>query len=134
VKASKLGKGARGPWEDCSAEFVKMARAKGNPDVVGGYRNRTFVVQRRQYEAHPGIDLLTVSRHDGGNVHPGWSTLQAVKEALAPNGPNRFGLEIFPPARFVVDNRPMWHVWVMPIGWQPGFGFHSEQDGGGLKI
>ncbi len=130
----RLGKGARGPWENCSVGFVKMARREGNVDVVGGYRNRTFIVQRRQYAAHPGMDLLTVQRHDGGNVHPGWSTLQAIKEELAPDGPERFAVEVFPPARFLVANRPMWHVWVLPIGRELGFGFHPEQEGGGLKI
>jgi hypothetical protein len=130
----KLGRGGEGPWEDRSEMFIKLARSEGNKDVVAGHLNRDYAVQRRQYVSHPGIDLLTVMRHDKANQHPGWAVLQSIKNKLAPDGTERFGMEVFPPARFVIDNSHLWHVWVMPLGWEPGFGFHSDQKGGGLKI
>jgi hypothetical protein len=70
-----------------------------------------------------------VARHNGANVHPGWSALQSIKDQLAPRGHERFGLEVFPPTELIVDNAPLWHVWVMPVGWEPGFGLHDEQEG-----
>ena len=129
--SKRLGKGGEGPWEDRTAKFVKSARFStgGKTAVVAGHLNQTFSVQRRQYREHPGIDVLTIGRHNGANVHPGWAVLQRIKDQLAPSGPERFGLEVYPPTALVVDNAPLWHVWVMPLGWEPGFGLHADQVG-----
>jgi hypothetical protein len=135
----RLGTGTESPWEDCTASFVSMSREQGNPHVVAAHRNLSYIVQRRQYPEHPGFDLLTVSRQhhtDDTPVdqHPGWKHLQSIKDRFAPDGMDRFGVEVFPPRRFVVDNCDLWHVWVYPLGVELGFGFHPEQEGGGLRI
>lgn len=128
----KLGTGGSGPWENRTHRLGEIPGQ--NPFIVAGHLNAEHSVQRFQYPEHPGVDLLTVRRHDGGDQHPGWKALQSIKNVLAPDGTERFGFEHFPPARWVIDNYNLWHIWVMPIGWQPGVGIHPEQEGGGLRV
>lgn len=130
----KLGTGADSPWEDCTLSPVMVAQREANPTIVAAHRNLTYVVHRRQYPELEGFDLLTVKRQDETDQHPGWKHLQSIKDRLAPDGTERFGIEVFPPRRFVVDNYDLWHVWVYPVGVELGFGFHPEQEGGGLRI
>lgn len=127
VLPGALGLGGDGPWED----RVDLIRAEHpNDAVVGGYLNAEHSVQLYQHPELPGIDHLIVRRHDGQHRHPGWAALQAIKDAIAPNGPERFAVEVFPPTDLVIDNHPLWHLWVMQQGWEPGFGLHSAQAGG----
>jgi len=130
----KLGTGTESPWQDCTVPAIDLARRQGNDTVVAAHRNLTYIVHRRQYRELPGFDLLTVKRQDETAQHPGWKHLQAIKDRLAPDGMERFGVEVFPPRQFVVDNYDLWHVWVYPLGHELGFGFHPGQQGGGLRI
>lgn len=130
---SKLGTGSSGPWENRS-HVIKLGRHP-NSAAVGLHLNAEFAVQRFRYPEHPGWDLLTVNRQDETDSrHPGWKVLQGIKDRLAPDGPERFGFEVFPPTRWIIDNCDLWHVWVMPLGEEPGIGFHDDQQGGGLRI
>ncbi|MCU1488927.1 MAG: hypothetical protein JWM85_332 [Acidimicrobiaceae bacterium] len=111
----KLGVGADGPWENREA----LIRARHpNPAAVGGWLNDTYSVQLFRRPTHPGIDHLCVRRHDEGTEIP-WPHMQRIKDRLAVDGPDRWGLEVFPPALAVVDNCNLRHIWVMPIGWEP---------------
>lgn len=132
---TRLGKGGDGPWENRTHLYE---RGNFDPEdkpflsrCVAGHLNAEHSVQRAQHPEHPGVDHLIVRRHDGAHIHPGWRALQEIKDRLAPDGTERFGLEIFPPRRLVIDNHPLYHVWVMPLGWEPpgGLGLHSEQEG-----
>lgn len=111
-----LGTGGSGPWEDRTQLVLK---AHTNPCCVAGHLNQDHSVQRFQYDDYPGIDVLTVRRHDGEAIHPGWAALQKIKDRLAPDGTERWGFELFPPTIEVVDNHNLWHVWVMPRDWRP---------------
>lgn len=122
----KLGTGGMGPWENRSH---RIRERHPNPFCVAGHLNQEHSVQRFQYPDHPGWDLLTVRRHDEEPIHPGWKALQSIKNVLAPDGTERFGFEAFPPAKFVIDNHHLWHIWVMPVGEQPGIGLHDGQIG-----
>lgn len=121
-----LGVDGEGPWEDRS-DVVAIQHP--NPAAAGGYLNAHYSVQLFQYLDHPGVDHLIVRRHDGAHVHPGWAVLQRIKDQLAPKGESRFAFEVYPPAALVVDNELLYHLWVMPLGWQPGIGLHSGQEG-----
>ncbi len=134
----KLGTGGEGPWENCW-QAVERASAR-NPHRVAAHRNRDFHVQRFAYPQTvgpipAGVEVLTVGRQDESDNHPGWRVLQSIKNRLAPNGTERYGVEMFPPAQLVVDNAHLWHIWVMPLGWEPGFGLHLERLSlGGIRI
>jgi hypothetical protein len=113
--AFKLGVGAEGPWENRHA----LIRARHpNPAAVGGWLNETYSVQLFQHPTHPGIDHLCVRRHDEG-TEISWPDLQRIKDRLAPDGRDRWAVEVFPPALAVVDNYNLRHIWVMPVEWTP---------------
>lgn len=124
------GEGGKGPWVNRSHRINEMLIRSGlMPDCVAVHVNTDYLVQRCQYGDHPGIDHLIIRRNDGEAGHPGWLALQQMKDTLAPNGTERFGYEIFPPRRYVVDDCHLYHVWVMPIDWTPPIGLHPNQDG-----
>jgi hypothetical protein len=53
---------------------------------------------------------LSVRRHDGRQLHEHWNTLQRVKEFCCPG---RRAFEAYPLPDAVVDEAPMWHLWVL---------------------
>lgn len=110
-----LGVGAEGPWENREG----LIRAKHpNPAAVGGWLNETYAVQLFRHPTQPGIDHLCVSRHDKGPEIP-WPDMQRIKDRLAVDGCDRWGIEAFPPALAVINNHNLRHIWVMPVGWEP---------------
>lgn len=111
----KLGTGAEGPWENREA---LIRNRHPNPAAVGGWLNETYAVQLFRHPTHPAIDHLCVSRHDKGTEIP-WTDMQRIKDRLAVDGRDRWGIEAFPPALAVVDNCNLRHIWVMPVGWAP---------------
>jgi hypothetical protein len=42
-----------------------------------------------------------------------------AKNRLAPDGPVRWAVEVFPPIGSLIDNYNLRHIWVMPVGWLP---------------
>lgn len=112
---AKLGEGAAGPWEN---RHALIAERHPNPACVGGWLNETYSVQLFQHPGKPGIDHLCVRRHDADTEIP-WTDLQRIKDRLAPDGPDRWAVEVFPPLGALIDNCNLRHVWVMPIGWAP---------------
>lgn len=111
----KLGDGAEGPWENREQLILERHR---NPACVNGWLNKTYSVQHFQHPTHPGIDHLCVRRHDQGTEIP-WTDMQRIKDRLAPEGKERWAIEVFPPSLAVVDNCNLRHIWVMPVGWRP---------------
>lgn len=130
MTAQRLGAGGDGPWENRSAA---VAAEHPNPAAIGGWLNAEHSVQRFVYVEHPGVDLLTVRRHDDEPVHPGWAAMQKIKNRLLEDGDQRFAIEQYPPAELVIDNYNLYHLWVMPLGW-PGIGLHPSQAGGGIRL
>lgn len=112
-----------GPWENRS--HLVGTHPLVPEGVVACHTEPTYWVQRYNYPEHPGIDHLMIARHDGGLDVP-WQDRQAIKDRLAPDGQLRYGLEVLPPRLRVVDDRNIYHVWVMPTGWSPGFGLHPD--------
>lgn len=111
--ATKLGIGADGPWEN-RRELIQARHP--NPNAVDGWLNATYSVQLFQHRGHEGVDHLCVRRHDDGTGIP-WTDMQRIKDRLADDGTERWGLEVFPPVRAIVDNYNLRHIWVMPPGW-----------------
>jgi len=104
-----------GHWENRSVIVRSM---HPNPAAVGGFCNLVYAVTHFQHSRYPGVDHLCVQRHDGGIQVP-WSDLQRIKDELAPGGPQRCAIEVYPPLHNVVDNCNLRHIWVMPAGWTP---------------
>lgn len=111
----KLGTGANGPWENRTALVLER---HPNPAIAGAWLNNTYSVQLFQHPTHPGIDHLCVRRHDEGTDIP-WADMQRLKDRIADNGPERWGVEVFPPLPKLIDNCNLRHIWIMPLGYIP---------------
>lgn len=65
---------------------------------------------------------LAINRRDGSADHD-WRELQRIKTALA--GPHRWGSELYPDERELVDLANQFHLWVFPEGFVPSYGFRQ---------
>jgi len=65
------------------------------------------------------VERLMVRRNDGSPGVP-WSHMQRIKDELC--GPERLAIEVFPPASELVDNANIYHLWVLPTGFELPFG------------
>ena len=50
-----------------------------------------------------------------------------IKNEIIEDGVNRYALEIYPPENRLVNTANQYHIWVMPLGFDVGFGFRSRQ-------
>lgn len=113
-----------GPWENRS----HLCPRHPSPFVVAMHLDERYSVQRYRYPEHPGVDHLIIRRHDEGVDVP-WQHRQQIKDRLAPDGQRRVGVEILPPRLRIVDDCNLYHVWVMPLGWELGVGLHRDDPG-----
>lgn len=108
-------------WED-RGHLVEL----GPPDLLGAWVGEEVSVQRYAVEGLEGWDHLHVQRHDGAPIRS-WAELQAIKDELAPDGPERLAVEVYPPAERVVDTANAYHLWVLPRGYaSPLDDLHDE--------
>lgn len=67
---------------------------------------------------------LIVRRHDLQPVRS-WSTMQRVKNAVA--GPDRTAVEVYPAEGELVDDANLYHLWVLPEGFDLPFGLSERR-------
>lgn len=60
---------------------------------------------------------LSIRRHDGERLREHWRTMYRIKELLFPG---HCAFEIYPRAEKLVDDAPMWHLWVLKLGEDTG--------------
>ena len=104
--------GVWGPWEP---------RAPPDPrdwpelrSVAFCWVNDLYSVQVARKQCAWGEVLhLMIRRHDGAQVHR-WSDLQRIKDELV--GAERVAVEVYPERSRLVDVAPMYHLWVLPVG------------------
>lgn len=70
-----------------------------------------------------GLLHLSINAHDRGPMR-NWRHLQAIKNEIA--GDDRWAVEVFPAEDDLVDTSNQFHLWVMPEGIEPGFGFRGR--------
>jgi hypothetical protein len=73
-----------------------------------------------------GMDYLSIKRIDKQPCRS-WTHLQMIKNEIIEDGVNRYALEIYPPENRLVNTANQYHIWVMPLGFDVGFGFRSRQ-------
>jgi hypothetical protein len=79
-----------------------------------GYLNNRYSVQISDEATDWGLVVhLWIQRHDGDMVRS-WADMQRIKNELV--GPNRVGVEVFPPVKELLDQANIAHIWVMPEG------------------
>jgi len=87
------------------------------------YRNDLYSVFVRDI----GFGALHVSfhRHDRRAIRD-WRHMQAIKNEVA--GPERIGIEVFPPESKLTDQANEYHLWILPEALQDDFPY-LIQDG-----
>jgi hypothetical protein len=100
----------------------------GLRNVIEVWKNNLFIVQvTREQTAWGDVDRLLVRRNDATPVRS-WSDLQRVKNEL--RGPERLAVEVFPPESQLVDDAHIYHLWVLPVGFELPFGLNRRQVNG----
>ena len=72
------------------------------------------------------VDHLLVRPHDEKPVRS-WSDFQALKNDLC--GHDRIAIEVFPAERDLIDVANVYHLWVLPAGFELPFGLHMDCGG-----
>lgn len=78
------------------------------------------------------IYAVLIRKLPGGHMHfairsttgrePPWADLQRIKNEIA--GTEAYGVQFCPPESRLIDAADMYHLWIYPEGYDPGFGLH----------
>ena len=71
------------------------------------------------------IDYLSIKRRDKKQCR-NWSDFQEIKNLLCVDGEKRYAVEIYPPEDKLVNTSNQYHIWVLPLGLDIGFGFRQR--------
>ena len=88
------------------------------------WRNSLYTVVKTLLDGTPDGAIHLSVRHNQRKAIRDWRHFQRIKNELA--GPEREGVELFPPESKLVDMANQYHIWVMPEGkttpftWQEG--------------
>lgn len=120
-----------GPWEwrpqvvDPRNRQVRDGVARGIVAPAGLTRaclNDVYSVMFLELTTDWGrIDHLMIRRHDTGTDVP-WADKQRIKDELL--GPERVAIEVYPARGDLVDQAPIYHLWILPKGFELPFGLH----------
>jgi hypothetical protein len=121
----RLARKKFGPWEKRMANEEDRARfgftsRTWHPEC---YVNNRYSVQVSSFEVEWGmVTHLWIRRHDGEPCRS-WADLQRIKNELV--GEKYLAIEVFPPVDELIDRANMFHLWVMPLGFELPFGLHG---------
>jgi hypothetical protein len=110
---------AWGIWEKRNEVLIYHPINQRNPGTIhDAYVNLVLSVQISTHSTEWGpVTHLWVKRHDEQPLI--WRDMQRVKNELV--GAGRVGIEVFPAQADVVDAANMFHIWVLPEGFQLPF-------------
>lgn len=100
------------------------------PDAA--YRNDLYSVfvrymptafNHKPMRPEDGAMHVSFHRHDRAPVRD-WRHYQAIKNEVS--GPERIGIEIFPPESKLVDSANEYHLFVLPVGYEFPFVFEAS--------
>jgi hypothetical protein len=94
-------------------------------DVREVWTNGVYVVLGRPLAN--GVTHLAI--RTASSLEPPWRDLQRIKNELF--GEARFAVQVCPPQARLVDEADMYHLWIMPPGFEPRFGLHPDDEGRG---
>jgi hypothetical protein len=74
------------------------------------------------------MDYLSIKRIDKSPARS-WTDFQNIKNELIEDGKDRYAVEIYPPEDRLVNTANQYHLWILPIGFDIGFGFKTRVTG-----
>jgi hypothetical protein len=120
-----------GPWEwrpqvtDPNNRHVRAGVERGikmPPGLQRACLNAVYSVLFYRKESPWGtVDHLMIRRHDEG-TSVSWADKQRIKDELI--GVDRVAVEVYPARADLVDDANMYHLWVLPEGYELPFGLH----------
>ena len=121
----KLGRAPMGPWERRVATREMRAAHSGywsaTPWRDYCLVNNRYSVQLSDEPSEWGVVVhLWIRRHDGEPTRS-WSDLQRIKRECVEEGAVRVAVEVFPADEQLVDQANMYHLWVLPLGFELPF-------------
>ena len=122
-----LGKGKKLTWKQAkeSLEYIMRGDRYIN-DIYDVQHQPAKVVTDVWEESFKGkIDYLSIKRRDKKQCR-NWSDFQEIKNQLCPDGDKRYAVEIYPPESRLVNTANQYHIWVLPLGFDIGFGFPTR--------
>lgn len=122
---------AWGPWEwrnhlvahsEAHTQGMPGWMAKWACSLKKACLNNVYSVQFFDHETDWGVvEHLMIRPHDQQPVHR-WSDLQRIKDELC--GVERVAVEVYPRAADLCDDCNIYHLWVLPEGFELPFGLH----------
>lgn len=107
---------------DAAAAISRAQRQWGR--CIACYCSALYSVQ--VYERATGwgeVTHLCIRRHTGSTDVP-WADKQRIKDLIA--GPERVAIEVFPAAAELTDQANLYHLWVLPDGFDLPFALESH--------
>lgn len=112
----------KGGWKDLPVSDRWRAAFPACGEIQRFTIDRVFSVQVYENRTDWGIvDHLLIRRHDQAPIRL-WTDLQRIKNEVA--GTDRTAIEVFPAEPDLVDQANLYHLWVLPVGFDLPFGLH----------
>ncbi len=108
-------------WEDVTREIQEMRQRAGkSPDAPErAHKNSMFVVQIYREPCSWGDVKLCMIRRNDESAAVSWSDRQRIKNELF--GVEAVAVEVFPAESELVDDANMFHLWILPEGFELPF-------------
>lgn len=117
----QLARIAEQPWQRFERRSVDGARH----DVYAAFVNNRYSVQVSVESCAWGtVHHLWIRRHDAAPVRS-WADVQRIKREILSDGDARIGVEVYPRDADIVDQANIYHLWVLPLGFELPFGLHD---------
>jgi hypothetical protein len=125
---TELARQPFGPWERRDVRPEDLAgfeqaigrrATDGVRAITHGFTNNRYGVWFSEVETPAGPAVhLWIRRHDGARLRD-WADLQRIKDELV--GAERVAVEVVPARESLVDDANMYHLWVLPPGFELPF-------------
>lgn len=93
-------------------------------DMLAAWVNDHYSVQVYEVRTNIGdVIQLVIRRHDGRTIEA-WADLQRIKNELV--GEGRTAVQMYPAMADLVDQANLYHLWVLPDGYELPFGLHFK--------
>lgn len=111
---------AWGAWEEVQVPDWHANRT----GIIRALRNRVYSVQISRHATAWGLVMhLWIRRHDTQPVRS-WFDVQRIKNELV--APECTGVEVYPKESRKIDVANIYHLYVLPAGFELPFGLHEE--------
>jgi len=125
AKATERKGMATGQWPKWELmEFPKGSVGDGSWtfEIDRCWTNRVYACLVRQIDGNDEGRVHLAIR-TASNREPPWRDLQRIKNELY--GPERVAVQVCPPQSRLVDEADMYHLFILPVGTELGFGLHD---------